>query len=194
MLLIPPVLFLLLQVKMSAVKSVCCDSTLRPDRATHTVGYISDSSSFDKATEKASQRRQTGPGVSLAVRSQNGSMTYCMCVCMWLCVCCYYGESLRWHKLHSSWTKQPLYYLCLHVCLLCSPPHLSPHFVTSLSFLPPSSPPPNFPQLSLKCKHITTSIFFFTAGAGHAMCSHSHYTQSWNIFKSLVILMVSQMT
>lgn len=98
--------------------------------ATHGVKFLSEV----LVSQKALQWRQTERGVSLAVRSQNGSMTYCMFVCMWLCVCvcvcCYYGESLRWHKLHSSWTKQPLYYLCLHFCLVCSLPHLSVHFVT----------------------------------------------------------------
>jgi len=91
----------------------------------------------------------------------------CACVCMWLGVCCYYGESLRWHKLHSTSAKQHLHYLCLDFCLLPAsplpaPPHLS---------LPSHAKRP--PRLALKCKHITTSISYSRAGSGRGIAEHT---------------------
>lgn len=104
---------------------------------------------------------------------------------MWLQVPCYYGESLRWHKLHSSWAKQPLHYLCLHFCLLPASPSPAPSHLYHPSRA-------KSPQPSLQCKHTTTSIFV-TAAEGHTMASQtlSHHTESGNIFKSLLMLTAS---
>lgn len=58
---------------------------LRPRPPLATVSNHQSRGSSPRASDKAAedaQRGQTGAGVSLAARSQNGSMTYCMCVCM----------------------------------------------------------------------------------------------------------------
>lgn len=104
-------------------------------------------------------------------------------VFVWLCVCCYYGESLRWHKLHSSWTKQPLYYLYLHFCLLSDSPLPTRYHASSPQL--PITQPPNSAQLSLKCKHITTNVYILYSSS--RSCHGLTDTHSWNIFKSLVI-------